>query len=89
MKCSCGAEMQWVGSMQAGKMECLSCEATKAFTIALASEDPDILPDGLFEIGGVLFATCRVCGNDYELYCDISEFDLEYSYCGGSPRCCP
>lgn len=32
---------------------------------------------------------CRKCGEDYELPCDISEYDPEYSYCGkGGPSPC-
>lgn len=89
MKCGCGKEMQWVGSLREGKLECIYCAVTQAFADAMTKEDPDLLPEGLKESGGVIYATCRVCEQDYELPCDIEEFNLEYSYCGGSPRCCP
>lgn len=32
---------------------------------------------------------CNVCGEDTEVYCEPDEFDPDYHYCGGSPRCCP
>lgn len=34
-------------------------------------------------------ARCKACGNHYDIPCDISEFNGDFSYCGGSPRCCP
>lgn len=37
----------------------------------------------------VLTAKCRACGIVYDIPCDLSEFNLNMSYCGGSPRCCP
>lgn len=44
------------------------------------------LPDGLYVI---LMARCRSCGKRYEHDGDIEDFDEDYSYCGGSPRCIP
>lgn len=38
---------------------------------------------------GELLVTCGVCEFEYELPCDVDEFDQNFSYCGGSPRCCP
>jgi len=48
-----------------------------------------ILPDGVREQGGHFVARCTVCEQTYELPCDLDEFDPAFSYCGGSPRCCP
>lgn len=31
---------------------------------------------------------CRSCGEDYDMPVELSEFDPEYSYCGGQ-WCCP
>lgn len=48
------------------------------------------LPDGVYKrADGALEAECRSCGKWYELPCDPEEYDPDYSYCGGSPRCCP
>lgn len=32
---------------------------------------------------------CVCCGEYYDIWCDLSEFDPENSYCGRSERCCP
>lgn len=48
------------------------------------------LPDGVWERRpGEYVATCRSCERTYEIYCDPQDFDPDYSYCGGSDRCCP
>lgn len=48
------------------------------------------LPEGVWERGpGEYMAVCQSCDRDYELPCDLSEFDPNCSYCGGSPRCIP
>lgn len=47
------------------------------------------LPDGLFEVGGKVMFTCRGCDQSVPLEVDVSEFDPEVAYCGGSPRCLP
>lgn len=47
------------------------------------------LPEGVFELGGKMMFTCRTCDQAVELHCDLSEFDPEMAYCGGSPRCLP
>ena len=48
------------------------------------------LPEGVWERGpGEYVATCQRCERSYEIYCDPQDFDPDYSYCGGSDRCCP
>lgn len=32
---------------------------------------------------------CRSCEQYYDIPCDLSEMNMDMSYCGGSPRCCP
>lgn len=32
---------------------------------------------------------CRSCDNYYVLDFELSKYDANMSYCGGSPRCCP
>lgn len=34
-------------------------------------------------------AECIVCKEITPIWCDPEEFDPDYHYCGGSPRCCP
>ncbi|MBB6559631.1 hypothetical protein HNP48_002298 [Acidovorax soli] len=41
------------------------------------------------EADGSYFAECCRCGRDYELPCDLHEFNPEFSYCGGSLHCIP
>lgn len=37
----------------------------------------------------IIMVRCVKCGGDYELPCDVSEFNPEYSYCGkGGPSPC-
>lgn len=38
---------------------------------------------------GTYMATCIRCERSYELPCSPDEFNPDYSFCGGSPRCCP
>lgn len=45
----------------------------------LVWNDPDDCPK----------ARCQVCCEWTPVYCDPTEFDPTYHYCGGSPRCCP
>lgn len=48
------------------------------------------MPYGLEEVGPRMWdATCCVCKNKYAWEHKVSEFDFRFSYCGGSPRCCP
>lgn len=48
------------------------------------------LPDGVFELpGGGLGYTCKGCDRTRTLEVDVTEFDAESAYCGGSPRCLP
>lgn len=47
------------------------------------------LPEGVRESGGVYVARCRACEAEYELPCDLDEYDPKFSFCGGSPRCLP
>lgn len=48
------------------------------------------LPDGVWEAApGVYKANCLACERTYEIYCAPQDFDPDYSYCGGSDRCCP
>lgn len=55
-----------------------------------SSSSVEELPEGVWEFAdGKYKAKCCCCDNYYELYCDLSEFDPEYSYCGSGPRCCP
>lgn len=52
-------------------------------------EEPE-LPEGVWEAGpGVYKAHCRSCERTYEIFCDPQDFGPDYSYCGGSDRCCP
>lgn len=37
----------------------------------------------------VFTVRCRACEKAYDLPCELSQFDPDMSYCGGSPRCCP
>jgi hypothetical protein len=32
---------------------------------------------------------CRSCEQYYDIPCNLSEMNMDMSYCGGSPRCCP
>lgn len=46
------------------------------------------LPVGVWKsLGGGYRATCRSCDRSYEI--ELEGFNLETSYCGGSPRCLP
>lgn len=102
MKCKCGSEMVWQGSIATGGLVCLTCylaedareKLEEAITLhyGKAPVDPDgddDLPEGLTRKGGVIYATCIRCDQQYELPCDVSEYHPDYSYCGGSPRCSP
>ena len=44
------------------------------------------LPDGLYL---QLQAECRSCGRIYDFEGEAEQYDPQYSYCGGSPRCIP
>ncbi len=59
----------------------------RAYWRALRAEPP--LPEGVFERDGTLMFTCRACDQDVPLEVDLSEFDPDVAYCGGSPRCLP
>lgn len=93
MKCKCGSEMVWRGSIATGGLVCHTCTGgTITLHLSKAPVDPDgddDLPEGLTRKGGVIYATCIRCDQQYELYCDVSEYHPDYSYCGGSPRCSP
>ncbi|WP_423459938.1 hypothetical protein [Ottowia sp. VDI28] len=54
-----------------------------AFALPSLPEGVTEGPDGTYE------AKCRACGERYEILCDLADFDPDYSYCGGSPRCLP
>jgi hypothetical protein len=47
------------------------------------------LPEGLYIKDGSVFATCLRCEEKYEIFCDISEFIEDMSYCGRSQYCLP
>lgn len=64
-------------------------ELDQAARDALTVADQPEFPDGVFERFGRLWYTCLSCGQDRELKVDLSEFDPEVAYCGGSPRCLP
>jgi hypothetical protein len=51
--------------------------------------EEDQLPDGLFERDGKIMFTCRGCDKSVPLEVDVSEFDPDVAYCGGSPWCLP
>lgn len=56
-----------------------------------APVDDDELPDGLYMINGLLTATCRGCGKDYEWPAEAEKFPGKHDYynlCGGQ-FCCP
>jgi hypothetical protein len=59
----------------------------------ITADDETELPDGLHYWAGAskvhIMATCCVCYEAYPLLCDLDEFDQNFSYCYGSPRCCP
>lgn len=47
------------------------------------------MDDVVNEFPGIFTVKCRSCEEMYELPCNLSEFNADMSYCGGSPRCCP
>lgn len=51
------------------------------------------LPEGVRMLNGELQLRCRVCEKWYESQLCLSDiqtdYDPDYSYCGGSPCCCP
>lgn len=49
----------------------------------------DEWPEGVFERDGKLMFVCRSCDQAVPLECDLTEYDPEVAYCGGSPRCLP
>lgn len=66
---------------------CKYCGAASGHIPGCADNQP--LPDGVFERAGQLFYTCRSCESDVPLEVDVTEFDADVAYCGGSPRCLP
>jgi hypothetical protein len=38
---------------------------------------------------GSVYVKCRSCQEYYDLPCDLSEFNRDYSYCGKNEFCCP
>lgn len=50
---------------------------------------PGELPDGVFERAGELMFTCLSCDQSSPLLVDLTKYDPEMAYCGGSPRCIP
>lgn len=50
---------------------------------------PPMLPDGVWEIDGVLVCECRGCDRTMPIDCEPEDFHSGGAYCGGSPRCLP
>jgi hypothetical protein len=54
-----------------------------------SAPDAGLLPEGLWEDGNCVMATCRACEESYKYEGDLDEFDLDMSYCGRHPWCLP
>lgn len=64
---------------------------TEYAVIELVSVETPELPDGLYEIGGVIYYDCLNCEQKTEWPVEVEDFDINdpNNVCGRSPRCCP